>query len=193
MSIESYISELSLSNDTAPIGRVRVKIAPGESPPEPQLPANLNAAVDVGSLLSFVSGVGASEKADILFSVQLAQRAADAASDRFADTEKWYKKYNEVLAAVGWTPEQFAFVAHNQKEGNLAMDKVALAVIAAIATGNQLQAIVASISALEKLADGDGAITLFNYHAAEGLSGNFQIGAVQKGANDTLSMALGAC
>ncbi|MFZ1150137.1 MAG: hypothetical protein WAR76_10445, partial [Xanthobacteraceae bacterium] len=44
----------------------------------------------------------------ILYSVQLAQRAADKACDRFAETKAWYGKYDEVLQAVGWTTEQYA-------------------------------------------------------------------------------------
>jgi hypothetical protein len=157
-----------------------------------ELPADLKAAVDAGSILSFVDNVDAREQSDILYSVQLAQRAADKACNRFAETRTWYAKYNEVLEAVGWTTEQYAFSAHDQAEGSFRMDKAALAVITAIATGNQLQAITASISALEKLAEADGAITLFDHYATADLSGNFQIGAVQKSSNGSLSMALGA-
>jgi hypothetical protein len=193
LSIEKYIGALTLSEPAAPVGRIVAKGGPGELPKPLTVPKDLNAAVDAGSLVSFVSGVDDREKSDILFSVQLAQRAADAAFDRFAQTRTWYSKYNEVLEAVGWTTEQFAFAAHEQAEGDFRMDQAALAVISAIATGNQLQAITASISALEKLADKDGAITLFDFHAAADLSGNFQIGAVQKSEkNASLSMALGA-
>src|SRR4051812_11931927 len=105
MSLENYISALAISTHTAAIGRIVTK---GESTPPtpPTLPPNLRAAVDAGSVLSFVSGVGESEKSDILFSVQLAQRAADAKCDRFAETKDWYGKYNEVLEAVGWMTEQ---------------------------------------------------------------------------------------
>lgn len=145
-----------------------------------------------GSVLSFVSGVSDSEKRDVLFSLQLAQLAANASFDRFAQTRSWYGKYIEVLEAVGWTTEQFAFAAHDQGANDVEMNKAALAVIAAIATGNQLQAITASISALEKLAEADGAITLFDGNAAADLSGNFQIGAVQKAStNNALAMAVG--
>ncbi len=191
MSIESYISRLSISAAAMPAGIV-TKGAPEGTAPKAVLPADLQAAVDAGSILSFVSDVGPSEKSDILFSVQLAQRAANAAFDRFAQTKSWYGKYNEVLEAVGWATEQFAFASHDQSEGDFVMDKAALSVIASIATGNQLGAITASISALEKLADNDGAITLFDFNAASEGSGNFQIGAVEKGASGALSMALGA-
>jgi hypothetical protein len=192
VSIESYIGGLNLSGEAVPLGRITVKGGPRQPVKPLTLPDNLNAAVDAGSVLSFVSGVDANEKADILFSVQLAQRAANAAVDRYAQTRAWYSKYNEVLEAVGWATEQYAFAAHKQAEGDFRMDKEALAVVAAIATGNQLQVLTASISALEELAAGDGAIMLFDTHAAADLSGNFQIGAVQKGTNGSLSMALGA-
>lgn len=189
MSISTYIDGLSIAGAPKRSGVVGKNALVGAAA---SLPANLNAAVDAGSILSFVSGVDDAEKSDVLFSVQLAQRAADAACDRHAQTALWYAKYCEVLEAVGWTSEQFAFAVHDQKEGDFKMDKAALAVITAIATGNQLQAITASISALEKLADNDGAITLFETNSAAEGSGNFQIGAVQKAANGSLSMALGA-
>jgi hypothetical protein len=192
MSIEGYIGQLSISSAAMPAGGLISKGAPVGPASTPVLPADLQAAVDAGSILSFVSDVGPGEKADILFSVQLAQRAANAAFDRFAQTKSWYAKYNEVLEAVGWATEQFAFASHDQSEGDFVMDKAALAVITAIATGNQLGAITASISALEKLADNDGAITLFDFNAASEGSGNFQIGAVEKSTNGALSMALGA-
>ncbi len=166
MSINKYVSGLELSTQTALVGRIVTKGAPGQPFQAPTLPANLNAAVDVGSVLSFVSGVDPDERRDILFSVQLAQRAADKAADRFAQTRVWYGKYTEVLEAVGWSTEQFAFASHAQEQGDFEMDKAALAVLTAIATQNQLQVLTASISALGKLADKDGAITLFDYHAA---------------------------
>lgn len=189
MSIERYLSTLSLSTDRAPIGRV---VARGEGDGKPSLPTNLQAAVDAGGIVSFVSGVDETEKTDILLSVQFAQRAANAAHDRFAETRAWYGKYCEVLEAVGWATEQFAFAQHQQERGDFSMDKAALAVIAELATGNQLGALTTSISALEQLAESDGAITIFDYHAVADLSGNFQLGAVEKSANGALSMAAGA-
>ena len=187
MSLETYIDGLALSKAATTGSFLRKGDAENRA-----LSTDLDAWVNVGSILSFVSGVDSDERSDILFSVQLAQRAADAACDRFAQTRIWYNKYNEVLEAVGWVTEQFAFAAHNQAEGDFRMDQAALSIISAIATGNQLQAITASISALEKLAEGDGAITLFDVYAAAGLSGNFQLGAVQKAQTGAISMALGA-
>ena len=194
MAIEQYISNLQLAEPS--VERVARRRGPGAAQPEADvpltLPDDLAAAVDLGSVLSFVDGVGAQEKEDILFSVQLAQRAASAKHDRFAEARAWYLKYIEVLEVTGWAAEQFAFVKTEQTEGEFRMDKAALAIIAAIATQNQLAVLKESITALEKLADDDGAITLFDFHSSTDMAGNFQIGAVQKGESGTLSLALGA-
>ena len=205
MSIEKYLRGLSIDAPTERFvtkgepriarggGARTVRKGAAEKEGKPAtLPEKLDAAVNAGSILSFVDAVAADEQRDILYSVQLAQRAADKVYDRFAETKTWYGKYNEVLEAVGWTSEQYAFSAHKQEEGNLRMDKAALAVIANIAVGNQLGAIEASIKALEKMADDQNAITLFDHYASADLSGNFQIGAVQKSDKGSLSMALGA-
>jgi hypothetical protein len=201
LSIENYINALAITGAKPEMGQLKIKgsaSSPKRTLPDkqqkkpPEMPGRLDAAVNAGSILSFVDNVGASERSDILFSVQFAQRAADAICDRFAETRTWYGKFNEVLEAIGWATEQYAFVTHDQGQGSLRMDKAALSVIAAIASGNQLQVITASIAALEKLSDKDKAITLFDYYSTTDLSGNFQIGAVQRSKTGALSMALGA-
>jgi hypothetical protein len=149
-------------------------------------------AVDANALLSFVVGVSPQEREDALYSVQLASRSASALFDRFKDTESWYGKYIETLEKLGWTSEQFAFSKYEQAEGELRMDQAALAVIAAIATQNQLAVLNQSLDALKALAEEDGAIRLFDFHTTAESSGNFQIGAVQKSEDGVISMALGA-
>lgn len=155
-------------------------------------PANLQAAIDVGSLLSFVEGVSATEKDDVLLSVQLAQRGASGKYDRFEQTESWYRQYVEILEQLGWVGEQFAFAKFDQHEGELRMDQAALAIITAIATQNQLAVLKQAVDALAELAEDDGTIRLFDFHSSSQASGNFQIGAVQKADNGALSLALGA-
>lgn len=155
----------------------------------PSAPA---AAVDVGSLLCFVDGVSAHDKDDVLYSVQLAQRGASGAFDRFTETQAWYGKYIEILENLGWASEQMAFSRFDQQEGEFRMDQAALAIITAIATQNQLAVLQESVAALSKLAEGDGTIRLFDFHASAQGSGNFQLGAVQRSVNGALTMALGA-
>lgn len=202
MSAEGYIEGLSMSSANLPgAARRQVLRSPrisraGTAPPaEPQVaavPEDLQAAIDVGSLLSFVDGVDPVEKADVLLSVQLAQRGASGKYDRFQQTESWYQKYVEILEQVGWVGEQFAFAKYEQHEGELRMDQAALAIITAIATQNQLAVLKEAVDALANLAEDDGTIRLFDFHSSKQASGNFQIGAVQKSDNGALSLALGA-
>lgn len=188
MSLEAYISDLKLSKEASTI----VIGKSGGEDSAPALDDKIKAAIDVGSILSFADDLDVEQQSDVLYSVQLAQRVADTAFNRFAETKSWYGKYNEVLEAVGWVTEQFAFSGQGQVEGKFRMDKAALGVVAAIATGNQLQMVTASIAALEKLAETDDAIALFEKYAATDYSGNFQIGSAQRGEKGLISLAMGA-
>jgi hypothetical protein len=196
MSVERYIEDLKLDSNVAP-ERVRgfrkaIK-APFKAPRSSKaVPKELQAAVDVGSLLSFVESVSAQEKDDVLFSVQLAQRGASGTFNRFLQTPSWYQKYAEILETLGWTAEQIAFARYDQSEGEVRMDKAALEIIMAIATQNQLTILKESVKALKALTEDNDAIRLFDFHTTAEMNGNFQIGAVQKAANDALAMVLGA-
>jgi hypothetical protein len=154
--------------------------------------AALKAAVDVGSLVSFVDGVSPTEKDDVLYGIQLAQRGASGEFDRFTQPRAWYGKYVEILENLGWAVDQFAFSTFDQAEGEFRMDQAALAIVAAIATQNQLAVLEQSIKALSKLKEDDGTIRLLDFHSSLEGSGNFQVGAVQRSENGALSMALGA-
>lgn len=201
MSIDRYIESLSLTDaalSSSPFPDLEETLGPTRSggtvpsAPKKPIPDDLQAAVDAGSLLSFVDGVNSQERDDILFSVQLAQRGASGAFDRFTQTQSWYQKYLEVLENLGWAAEQFAFAKYDQSQGELRMDKAALAIIAAIATQNQLAVLQQAVKALEALAEDDDTIRLFDFHTSAQMSGNFQVGAVQKAENGGLSLAMGA-
>jgi hypothetical protein len=150
------------------------------------------AAVNGGSVISFVAGLDAGEMSDVLFSTQLAQRAASAQHDRQKEVEAWYRVYGEVLERVGWTGEAFAFTQRSSTSGEFKMDRSALDVIATIATGNQLAVLVKAIDAMRALGEGSDPIRLFELKALAEQSGNFQIGAVQRAENGALALALGA-
>lgn len=200
MSAHAYLSRLQI----APLA-VRIKafgpdehrlrtrggaeVAPG--PAETPV-AEVRAAVNAGSLVSFVEGLDAQSKDDVLDSLQLAQRAANAAADRFADVRSWYPQYLEVLNQVGWVTEQFAFVERDQSEGELRMDQAALAVLTAIATQNQLAILKEAVAALGSLAESDGTIRLFAQMSAHEGLGNFQMGAAQRAGNGVVGLAMGA-
>ncbi len=196
--MQAYIRDLSIAPPSATRAPVRRKktAAAKKATLRPRKASALTdtgvATVDVGSLLSFVDGVTEQDRSDVLYSVQLAQRAASGAYDRFTQTQFWYQKYIEVLQNLGWANEQFAFTRFDQNEGEFRMDQAALGIITAIASQNQLAVLQESVTALSKLAEDDGAITLFDFHASMQSSGNFQLGSVQRSSNGALSMALGA-
>ena len=200
MPIGRYIDTLALSSKTLDAGGP----APGakggmmggdsgEGPDKPQvISADLRAAVDAGSILSFVDGLTAQEREDVLYSVQLAHRTASRDFDRFTQAQSWYQRYVEVLQMLGWAAEQLAFATYVQDQGEVRMDKAALSLITAIATQNQLAVLKEAVSALEKLSENDGTIQLFDFHTSADVGGNFQLGAVQKAENDAISMAMGS-
>ena len=201
MSIDRYISGIELAPHKAEPSPFRdLEAVFGRSVPRPvgvgtpnmELPDDLTAAVDVGSLLSFVSGVGQQDRDDVLYSVQLAQRGASGTYDRFTQTRSWYQQYIEILENLGWIGEQFAFAHYDQSEGELRMDQAALSALTALATQNQLAVLTEAVNALKALAEDDGTIRLFDFHTSASASGNFQIGAVQLSDNDALSLAVGA-
>lgn len=196
MSIEHYLESLTLSDEGLDADPAAAALEGGELDPleaaATAIPLDLKAAVNAGSLLSFVEGVTEQEKQDVLFSTQFAQRAANHDFNRFTRTEEWYRRYLEVLENLGWAAEQFAFATHRTEEGELRMDEAALGVVSAIATQNQLHILLEALKALERAAEGDRTIALFERHIADEGSGNFQLGAVQRAPNGSLSVALGA-
>lgn len=196
--VQAYLRDLALSPPALPAQFKRAAPKPpaaarARARSSAAAPANADtASINMGSLLSFVDGISGEDKNDVLYSVQLAQRAASGAYDRCTQTQFWYQKYMEVLQALGWAGEQFAFSLFHQHEAEFRMDQAALGVITAIATQSQLGILKAGVDALAKLGQDDGPVTLFDFHSSVQSSGNFQLGAVQRASNGALSMAIGS-
>jgi hypothetical protein len=197
----SFVETLEITHDDRLQAlRPRVAILPDEPrrgepagmPSPPAIPGNLRAAVNAGALVSFVAGVTGDEISDVLFSTQLAQRAASTKHDRFTATEAWYGLFTDVLSRLGWVGEGFAFTHRTNTAGSFTLDRSALDVIMTIATNNQLAILVKTLDTLKTLADTDGALRVFELQALKEKSGNFQLGAVQRADNGALSLALGA-
>jgi len=152
----------------------------------------MRAAVNAGSILSFVSGVKANEKSDVLYSTQFAQRAASAQHNRYRAARKWYETYVDVLERLGWAGEGMAFSDRSKASGEFDMDKVALELLADIATSGQLALLVKVVDKLKSLGGASPAIRISEMQAMAEQNGNFQLGAVQRSDNGALSMALGS-
>lgn len=131
--------------------------------------------VNLGSLVSFVAGIDGQDRSDVLNSTLLAQLAANKKFDRERDTENWYKFYRNVLENIGWVIQDFAFTKFNTSAGDFTVDKVILEILSAIATGNELTVVAATIEALRSLSNDDGRIVLFESSSHSSRTGNFQI------------------
>jgi hypothetical protein len=131
--------------------------------------------VDGGSLVSFVAGVKLLHKQDTLNSTLLAQLAANAKYDREKQTVEWYGWYRTVLENVGWVLQSFDFTRYQASGMEFTADKVVLEILSAIATGNDLAVVTATMDALNKLGADDPAVRLFETQSHSAQRGSFQI------------------
>jgi len=150
-----------------------------------------SAAVNAGGIVAFAAGVTDEEQEDVLYSMQLAQRAASGIADRYTEVQKWYSEYVRVLGETGWVLRSFNLNAQEVGQAQVEVAKAALEILAAAATGPQSAVLLAAIKALKGMANDDGFITLFEHYGAKGRVGNFQISDVQK-ENGKLTIVTGA-
>ncbi|MBV8215814.1 MAG: hypothetical protein JOZ08_21565 [Verrucomicrobia bacterium] len=133
------------------------------------------AAVDAGSLVSFVSGLTVLHKSDVLNSTLLAQLAASKAFDRFKQTRDWYGKYCEVLAQVGWVVPTFAYREYSPSGDSLQLSDAVLDILSAIATGDEMKIVQATLTSLRDKPGNTGPLTLFENQSFPENVGTFQI------------------
>ena len=94
----AFIESLQL----APLDPPKVKIERTRS-----VGAEASAAINAGGIVAFEAGIGAQDQEDILYSMQLAQRAASAVADRYTAVKDWYRQYVKVLTETGWVLKGF--------------------------------------------------------------------------------------
>ena len=179
----AFIASLKL----APLDPPDVKIERTRS-----VGADGSAAINAGGIVAFAPGIGAQDQEDILYSMQLAQRAASAVADRYVAVKDWYRQYVKVLTEAGWVLNGFNLNAQKVDQAEVEVAKAALEILAAATTGPQSVVLLAAIKALKGMAKNDGFITLFEHYGAKGLVGNFQISDVQRSPDNQLSIVAGA-
>jgi len=128
-----------------------------------------------GSLVSFVAGLAAAHKSDVLNSTLLAQLAANKKYDREKDTKEWYGFYRTVLENVGWVAQAFNFQKYHASGSTFTVDKVVVEILAAIATENEIAVVTETMNALKALSSGSGPLVLWDSSSHSASSGNFQI------------------
>jgi len=182
--LRKYIAELPLA-----VPRIA-----GNTPVADQTPGGTaapgapSAAVDAGSLVSFVGNVPQDMQPDVLNSTLFAQLAANAAHSRFTDFEDWYEDYVNILNQVGWDIQGFNLTQFNSAATDFQISTVVLDVLAAV-VGDEEVDLVGRV--LENLDTDTDALSLWNNESASGSQGNFQVSVVSF-VNNVLAMALGA-
>jgi hypothetical protein len=150
------------------------------------------AVVNGSAVVGFGPGISAQAQEDVLYSMQLAAARANKVASRDSDIEGWYHEYIRVLELTGWVVRGFAPVARVLDEGEVEMDKVALTILSAAVTGPAVAVLQAAVKALEGMADDSGFIRLFESFGQSDDVGNFQLGAVERGAGEELNLGIGA-
>lgn len=190
MNLNEYIRTAELAETPAEFAGEEMEIAAAAA--EINI-ADMQAAVNAGSILAFVDGVTQQAKDDVLFSTQFAQLAASAKFDRFLEVANWYRAYVDWLETLGWVVPHFGIEGFDQKEGELEMHTAALAIMgAALAGGGTLPILTKALDVLKGMADDSNQIKLFDFYSSVQFGGNFQMGEVHQAENGALSIALGA-
>lgn len=149
-----------------------------------------SAQVNAGSLASFTQNLSGDNKADVQNSTLFAQLASDYAFDRYAQPMDWYKEYTKVLGIVGWNQPAFAFDTYTSGGTTVKLDEAVLGILAAIATGDELAMVKATMEGLRVLGDDTKQMLIWDAKSNNGSNGNFQIFPVDALPNGDVVMVL---
>jgi len=147
-------------------------------------------AVDKGSMVSFVSGITPLHKSDVLNSTLLAQLGAEKKYNRFTQPMEFYSFYCAVLANVGWVVPTMVHQKFEPKGASFTVSQAVLEILAAIATGNELAILTATLNSL-KDPKNERQLSLFDSQSFPESLGTFQISPVGEDDGE-LVMALAA-
>jgi hypothetical protein len=172
------------------LGSTVVTAAPGQAPPLPVQDGKDQTMIVDKSLISFVSGLSAENRADILESTLLAQLGANSKVADEKDVIAWYKAYVEILTKVGWTMEGGEVQQFSAKANVVELRSVIIDILKAAFGADFLQIVTRALDGIKSLADFNGKIEAFEKYTHSESNGSFQIGvATQEG--DAVSMNLG--
>ncbi|MTH96092.1 hypothetical protein [Roseibium sp. RKSG952] len=149
-----------------------------------------SAQVNAGSLTSFTQRLTGQSKSDVKNSTLFAQLASDYAFDRYSKPMDWYKNYVTVLGQIGWNQPAFAFDTYTSGGSTVQLDEAVLNILSAIATGDEIAMVNATMEGLRNLSDDSKQMTIWDAHASNGNNGTFQIMPVDKLDNDDVVMIL---
>ena len=157
-------------------------------------------AMVVGSeVVSFVRGISAERRQDIINAALFAQLAADHKVKDRNEVFAWYDVYFEVLGKIGWVIQDAGFNSYEEEADGLEAHEAILKV-AAVALGpasTALQLVTTTVEAMKSMDADNPWITIFDRESRSAECARFQIALAEEDAEgqfmvSTLAFALRA-
>lgn len=183
---------------TDPLQAARTFIDQAELPPEPVLehfatraPITFDEVKDqaavVGSeVISFVKGVTAAERKDIINASLLAQLVARKqvpVTDTLKASTDWFNAYFDTLAHVGFVIQQQGFARYREASDAFDAHEAILKVAAGLLAGapGALALITTTLEALKDVGGGKSWIKLWDRETRTAKAGRFQVSLAERG------------
>jgi len=166
------------------------------SPVDVDFDAAKSQALVVGSeVVSFVQGITAAERSDIVNAALLAQLRAKKMMPEpagIADLRIWYQQYFDVLSNVGFVTQQTNMQKYHAKTEGFQVHEAVLDVAATLLTGSPaaLAVLASTMKALQKMDQGSPWITVFNRESRSANTAHFQVSTVDRDSTGDLFIAL---
>ena len=166
------------------------------TPVEFDFDASQSQAMVVGSeVVSFVSGISAAQRSDIVNAALLAQLRAKKVVPEPAgmdDLHTWYQQYFDVLSNVGFVTQQTNMQKYHVKTDGFQAHEAVLEVAATLLTGSPtaLAVLTSTVRALQKMDQSSPWVTVFNRESRSANTAHFQVSTVDRDPTGDLFIAM---
>ena len=157
--------------------------------------AKEQATVAGSSVISFVSGVTAEQRKDIVNALLLAQLVAKkkiAEPTTLKEVVAWYDAYFDVLSNIGFVIQDKGFARYDEKSMDFQAHEAIIEVASALLAGAPaaLALVKLTLQALQKMSQDSPWITLFNRESQSANTARFQVSLVHQDENAQLLVTL---
>jgi hypothetical protein len=151
---------------------------PEAAPKDNPLQQAKDQATVVGSdVISFVSGVTAEQRQDLINCALLAQLVAKVQVSDATKIYDWYQSYFDVLKQIGWVVQEEQFATY--RTGSMGLEAheaiIALATTLLGASPAALAVVKATLDSLKSMSSNSPWLTIFNRESQSGKTARFQV------------------
>jgi hypothetical protein len=154
-------------------------------------PAKDQATVVGSEIISFVRGVPAPIRDNIVNCSLLAQLAAKKVTSGQNNSQAWYDVYFDTLTAIGFAVEERGFAQYHQKGNDLEAHKAILKIAATLfgPASTALAVVESTLDAMHSFIDGPW-LTIFKRESETATAGRFQVTVVEPARNSGSTLGL---